>query len=113
MAGSTRLTDEGSAGIEDGCGRKSEGTGVAPREPRTIRSIANPCIRRRAMNPSPGPRRLPVAIVLLIVGLKLARLEWTPPRLVLPVPAHRLGQRLVEAMARPQAQGLALSAVHR
>src|SRR5262249_27865323 len=60
-----------------------------------------------------GAARSAVPVLLLVVGAELAGLERSPPRLVLPVPADRRGQRVAERVARPPAEPPDLGGVER
>src|SRR5438105_13380832 len=63
--------------------------------------------------PTSGAARSPVAVLLLVIGAELARLERAPPGLVLAVPAHGGGQRVRERMARAPAELMDLARVER
>src|SRR5262249_3721331 len=105
-----RSARAGSRAIQSVSPSRSKESMTAQRAPSFHLSRA---VTDRSRAASWGAARSAVPVLLLVVGAELAGLERSPPRLVLPVPADRRGQRVAERVARPPAEPPYLGGVER
>src|SRR5688572_14181665 len=114
MAGSTRCTNDGSEERWAGWGARSRAVGTAKASAGTSTAVSTQAASRRLMTP-PGWMECgsAAAVLSLVIGAKLARLQRAPPRFVLAVPRHRRRERGREGVARRPAELRDLGAVHR
>src|SRR5262245_24539673 len=113
-AGATRRTYDGigDTALGDSRGGAGRGTAIAVGEAKLSGSHSKAAMTR-AVHTRRVMRRSSVRILPLIPGAELARLQRTPPRLVLAIPAHGRLERGRERMPRRPAEPADLRRIHR